>query len=89
MMVTIAEVSTAQARVEILRSSQRRCDGIEQLKQLCLILQIRTGGIAKAEARTLVALTKQLIKTFASGGDAEFLSNVTCQYSPTLRRFLR
>src|SRR5258708_4388856 len=37
---------------------------IEQLKQFGLVFEIRTGGIAKTESRTLIALTKQLIKIF-------------------------
>src|SRR6267378_2424930 len=37
---------------------------IEQFEKLGLVLEVRTGGITEAEARSLIALTKQLIKIF-------------------------
>src|SRR6266404_8677343 len=52
--------------------------GIEQLKQFCLVFEIRTSGIAKTESRTLIALTKQFIKILlVSVGDTQFLTNVS------------
>src|SRR3981081_3070908 len=52
--------------------------GIEQLKQFCLVFEIRTSRIAKTEARTLIALTKQFIKIFlVSVSDTQFLTNVS------------
>src|SRR5713101_283670 len=49
---------------------------IEQLKQLRLILQIRAGGIAKAEARALIALPEKFIEVLCvAGGNAQFFAD--------------
>ena len=46
---------------------------IEQLKQFCLVFEVRACGIAKTESRTLVTLTKQLIKVrHVSISDAQY-----------------
>src|SRR5258707_15898477 len=51
--------------------------GIEQFEKLCLVFQIRTSGIAKAESRPLVTLAKKFIKILrVLIGDAQFLPDV-------------
>ncbi len=63
-------------KLEFFREFHIDACRIEELKQLCLIFEIRASRIAKAEARSLVALTEELVQIFRIvAGDAQLFAN--------------
>src|SRR6185312_11910360 len=63
-------------KLKLFRHRYIDASGIQELKQLRLVLKTRTRGIAKAKSRTLIHLSKQLVnfrRIVAS--DAQFFTN--------------